>query len=98
VKETIEENFTLTFEEFPVDDKSDEISNELKIFGLKVINNNRLKDGKERFRRSDIIGIEYDVFEYNIVPYESGKNLRDVPVYLGVLPWQDTKIDIPVEW
>ena len=95
-KRNIEENFTLTFEEFPVDDKSDEISNELQIFGLKVINNNRLKDGKERFRRSDIIGIEYDVFEYNIVPYGSGENRRDVPVYLGALPWQDTKIDISV--
>jgi hypothetical protein len=95
-KRNIEENFTLVFEEFPVDDKSDEISNELQKFGLKVINNNRLKDGKERFRRSDVIGIEYDVLEYNIVPYESGKNLRDVPVYLGALPWQDTKIDIPV--
>ncbi|MBV54288.1 MAG: hypothetical protein CMG27_00610, partial [Candidatus Marinimicrobia bacterium] len=95
-KRNIEENFTLTFEEFPVDDKSDEISNELQIFGLKVINNNRLKDGKERFRRSDIIGIEYDVFEYNIVPYGSRENRRDVPVYLGALPWQDTKIDISV--
>ena len=95
-KRNIEENFTLVFEEFPVDYKSDEISNELQKFGLKVINNNRLKDGKERFRRSDIIGIEYDVFEYNIVPYGSGENRRDVPVYLGALPWQDTKIDISV--
>ena len=54
------------------------------------MNNSRQIEGKERLKESDITNFDYDVVEYNFVPYGS------MPIYLGALPWQDTKIDIPI--
>ena len=96
VKETIEEEFTLIFEDFPVGDKSEKIKKELRKLGLKKVNNSRQIEGKERLKGSDITNFDYDVVEYNFVPYGSENNMGSMPIYLGALPWQDTKIDIPI--
>ena len=96
VKETIEEEFTLIFDDFPVGDKSEKIKKELRKLGLKKVNNSRQIEGKERLKGSDITNFDYDVVEYNFVPYGSENNMGSMPIYLGALPWQDTKIDIPI--
>ncbi|MFQ6608368.1 MAG: protein O-mannosyl-transferase family [Fidelibacterota bacterium] len=94
--EPITEEFVLTFNDFPVGKESNKVIKELRQLGLKVVNSTRLEVGKAKVKGSDIINFDYEVVEYNIVPFSSGKNSGNIPVYLGTLPWQDTKVEIVV--
>ncbi len=95
-KRKVEEEFTLTFKSFPVGERSEKVKKELRQLGLKVVNSTRQSEGKKKLNGSEITSFDYDLVEYNVVPYGTGKNKSSIPVYLGTLPWQDTKIELPV--